>query len=381
MNLFDKNQKEFPSYIHRSIWSNGLLLVPPEISLENVKPEQKETYLDLYRYKANMYADMYQNPEQYTIDTEGIKEAINGKLWHQAHLSARWNKQKDRSNKLNEIERTNLPHIICQQLLVYLISSDNEYFLNKIDFDKYFVTQSLKKCKYKINENDFLSILSRCGLSVTHKDDKVYFSNNKYPLMFAAIVKWQKLLEPYRKGKEKYKYDSAFLHLDYRFLFPDHKLTFENSKWYMNDEVIAYLSDINNILSHQGKGFSKLDNTLRIAIGSRLKNNGFMEFEHHQTYPTFRVKLFHSDSAEYRNFEERINQLSNADEVKEFCIKWTKRCNRCPCRPVPSASMIGRERVIFGRHMRLCGPYLMIATTDFSEKSLTIMKTILNIDK
>ena len=379
MNCFDKNQKEFPSFAHRSIWTNGLLLVPPEISLENVKPEQKEIYLDLYRYKAGMYADMYQNPEQYTIDTEGIQNAMNGRHWHKAHLSARWNKQKDRLKRLDEIERTNLPHVVCHQLLVYLQSNDGEYYLSKGDFDKYFVAQSLKKCKLNINECDFLYILSKCGLSVTHKNDKVYFSNQKYPLMFAAIIEWQKLLEPFRKGKDKYKYDSAFLHLDYRFFSPDHKLTFENSKWYMNDEVIAYMSDINNTLSNHGKGFTKLDNTLRIAIGSRLKNHGFMEFEHHHTYPTFRVKLFHSDSEEYRSFEERVSQLPNAGEVKAFCIKWTRRCNRCPCRPVPSASMVGRKRVIFGREMRLCGPYLMIETTDFSEKSLAIMKTVLNM--
>ena len=380
MNPFDKNQKEFPSYAHRNIWSNGLLQVPPEISLENIEPEEKEIYHDLYRYKADMYADMYQNPEQYAIDTEGIQKAMNGIPWHKAHLSARWNKQKDKLKKLDEIERTNLPHIICRQLLYCSKSSDNESFLSKTDFDKYFVTQSLKKCKYNVNESSFLSMLSRCGLSVTHKNDKVYFFNHKYPLMFTAIGKWQKLLESHPKGKEKYKYDSAFLHLDCRFFSPDHKLTFENSKWYMNDEVLTYLGDINNILSRQGKGFSKLDNTLRIAIGSRLKGNGFMEFEHHQTYPTFRVKLFYSDSAEYRNFEERINRLPNADEVKAFCIKWTKRCNRCPCRPVPSASMCGNPRIIFGRKMKLCGPYLMLATTDFSEKSLAIMKTILNID-
>ena len=379
MNQFDRNQKEFPSYAHRSIWSNGLLLVPPDISLENMESEHKEACIDLYRYKTDMFADMYQNPEQYAIDTESIQNAMNGRPWHKAHLSARWNKKKDVLSKLDEVERTNLPNIVCGQLLAYLTCNGNEYSMSEADFSKFFVTQSLKKCSYNIGESEFLAILSRCGLSTTHKNDRFYFSNHKYPLMFAAIERWQKLLEPYRKGSEKYKYDSAFLHLDYRFFSPDHKLTFENSKWYMNDEVIAYLDNINDILSRQGKGFSKLDKTLRIAIGSRLKGNGFMEFEHFRTYPTFRAKLFHSDSAEYRSFEERISQLPNADEVKDFCLKWIRRCNRCPCRPKLPASVFGNPRVILGRPMRLCGPYLMIETTDFSEKSLNIMKIVMNM--
>ena len=383
MNKFDRNQADFPSFAHRQIWSNGLLLVPPEISLENMEAARKEIYLELYRYKSDMFDDMYRNPEQYAIDTESIEQMMNGKAWHKARLSAQWNKYKDKLNKLDEVERVTLPRVICRQLLDYLVCDDSGFFMSKADYDKFFVTQSLKKCSYKINESELLSMLSRCGLSVAHENDRVYFSNDKYPLMFAAIAEWQKLLEPYRKGKEKYKYDSAFLHLDYRFFSPEHKLTFENSTWYMNDEVIAYLSDINNILARNGKGFSKLDNTLRISIGSRLKNHGFMEFEHcrSRTYPTFHVKLFHSDSEEYRAFEERISKLPNADEIKAYCIKWTRRCNRCPCQPVDSASKIGRKRVIFGRQMRLCGPYLNLAMTDFSENSLAIMKTILDISQ
>lgn len=381
MNQFDRNQKDFPSFAHRSIWSNGLLLVPSDISLENIdEAGKKEIYRDLYRYKADMYTDMYQNPERYLIDTEGIERVLDNRSWLQAHMSARWNQYRDKLNKLEEIERTNLPEVICQQLLLYLKIIGNEYFMSKEEFDKYFVKRSLKKCNYRINESDFLSILSRCDLSVTYANDRVYFSNSKYPLMFAAIAEWQKLLQPYRKGKDKYKYDSAFLHLDYRFFSPDHILTYENSKWYMDDAVIAYLDNITNILSHHGKQLLKLDNTLSIAIGCRYKGKS-IEFEHVHTYPTIRSKLFLTDSPAQKKFEERINGLPNADEVRAFCTKWIMRCNRCPCRPVASASEIGRRKIVFGREMRLCGQYLTLATTDFSQKSLSIMKTILELEE
>lgn len=365
-----------------------MLLVPPEVSLENIDAKHKEIYRSLYGYKTDMFADMYQNPELYLADLGGIIDAMGGKPWHQAHLSARWNKYKAKLNKLEEIAQVNLPHVVCRQLLDHLKNTDSEYFMDKADYDKFFVKQTLNKCNYKITESQFLSILLRCGLAVACKGDRVYFNNDKHPLMFAAIAAWQKLLDPYRKvSSKKYRYDSAFTHLDYRFFLDGHHLSFENSKWYMNDETIAYLSDISEIISRSKKAFSKLDNTTRIAIGFRMKGGGFFEFDHADAYPmapfyacpTVLVKLFKYNSAEHMAFEERVNQLPNADEIKATFLKWVRRCNRCPCRPVPKASMIGNPRVVFGQHMKLCGPHVYLRTADLCEKSLAIMKIILEL--
>jgi len=331
-----------------------------------------------------MFADMYQNPKLYLTDMEGILDAMGEKPWYQAHLSARWNKYKVKVNKLEEIDQVNLPHIICRQFLDHLQYDDDGYFMDKADYDKFFVKQTLNKCKYKITEVELHSILQRCGLIITHTNNKAYFANNMYPFMFAAITTWQKLLAPYRKvSAKKYRYDSAFTHLDYRFFVDGHSLSFENSKWYMNDETIAYLSDINEIIGRGNKAFSKLDNTTRTAIGFRIKG-GFFEFDHSNSnpslfpfaYPTVLVKLFKYNSAEHIAFEERVNQLPNADEVKATFLKWVRRCCKCPCRPVAKASMIGNPRVVFGRKMKLCGPHVYLRTTDLCEKSLAIMKTI-----
>jgi len=389
MSQFDRNQKDFPSYVHQCIWSNGLLLVPPEVSLAHIATEQKETYLALYQYKSDMFADMYEHPESYRIYTKSITEAMAGKPWHKAHLSAKWNKHKVKLNKLEEVYQTNLPHVVCRQLLDHLKNDGDSYFMDNAAYEKFFVTQTLKKCNYKIYEDNFLAILERCGLFVANKGDRVYFTNSKYPLMFAAITEWQKLLAPYRKvSNKKYRYDAAFTHLDYRFFLDDHSLNFENSKWYMNDETIAYLSEINDIITRSKKAFSKLDNTTRIAIGFRMKGGGFFEFDHFKAYPTsfpsacptVLVKLFKYHSAEHLAFEERINQLPNADEVRKTFLKWVRRCSMCPCSPVEKASMTGNQRVVFGREMRMCGPHIYLRTTDLCEKSLAMMKTILDLE-
>ena len=366
-----------------------MLLVPPEISLENIDVKYKEAFQSLYRYKADMFADMYQNPGQYLTDMEGIAEAMSSRQWHQAHLSARWNKHKAKLSKLEEIEQVNLPHVACRQLLDYAKIDDVGCFMNKPDYDKFFLKQTLNKCNYSIAEDELLAILQRCGLTVIQNGDGVRFTNNMYPLMFTAIAEWQKLLEPYRKiSNKKYRYDSAFTHLDYRFFLDDHSLNFENSKWYMNDETIAYLSDINEAISRSKKAFSKLDNTTRTAIGFRIKGGGFFEFDHSDSYPamfpyaypTVLVKMFKYNSAEHLAFEERINQLPNADEVRATFLKWVRRCCMCPCRPVPKALMSGNPRVVFGRNMKLCGPHIYLRTTDLCQKSLAIMKIILDFN-
>ena len=102
---------------------------------------------------------------------------------------------------------------------------------------------------------------------------------------------------------------------------------------------------------------------------------------HLNTYLTFFIKLFHSESPEYISFEDRIKQLPNSKEIIDYCIKWTKRCNYCPCRKNVPATEVGRRKVIFGREMRACGPYYNIATTDFSANSLQIVKSILRNDE
>ena len=388
MSQFNRNQTDFPSYIHQCIWSSGLLLVPPTVSLENIVDKKKETYLALYQYKADMFSDMYENPMQYHIDVSGITEVMNGKPWHKAHSSAKWNKYRAKLKKLEEIEQINLPHVVCRQFLDHLKSENDNYFMDKLDYDKFFIKQTLNKCNYKLNEDELLTILKRCGLAVTHEENRVYFTNPKYPLIFAAIIDWQNLLAPFRKvSTKKYRYDSAFTHLDYRFFLDEHSLTFENSKWYMNDETIAYLTEINEIIGRSNKSFSKLDNTTRIAIGFRLKGGRFFEFDQSDSYPVLfpvrpivLVKLFKYDSAEHHAFEERISQLPNAHEVRRTFLKWVRPCNMCPCGPVEKASMAGNPRVVFGRKMKLCGPHVYLRTSDLCEKSLAIMKMLLELE-
>ena len=383
MAAFDPNQKDFPSFAHRCLWCNGLMLMPPEISLANLHDERRTAFTDLYRYMTDMYKDMYDHPDSYFIDYNGIQEAMNGRRWGQAVISSRFHHQKERESKLWELERTLLPRMIVEFLFRHLERDKTSYFVEQLVFQKAFFKKINGKCRYKIREEAFLELLQRCGLQVTRGTDRVFFRNDRYPQMFAAIDEWKKLMAPYRKGSVKYKYDAAFQHLDYRIFLPDYQITFESSQWFMSDDVVAFLTEIADMLAGWGLKLKKADSTSSIAIGCNYKGEHLVWFNQipnfWNTYPQVRINLFRCGSPELADFEEEIRQLPNAEEVRTFCLKGLNRCRKCGCHPVPP-SQLGCWAEILGQRVNLCGGGRYIETRQFDQKSLEIMKTLLSIN-
>ncbi len=383
MAAFDRNQKDFPSFAHRCLWCNGLMLMPPEISLANLHDERRTAFTDLYRYMTDMYKDMYDHPDSYFIDYNGIQEAMNGRRWGQAVISSQYHSQKERSAKLWELERLLLPRRIAEFLLRYLEQDQRGYFVDSSVFQKSFFKKINGKCRYKIREEGFLALLQRCGLRVERGSGAVLFFNDRYPHMFAALLQWRALMAPYRKGSAKYKYDAAFQHLDYRIFLPDYRITLESSQWYMSDEIVGFLTEIAGMLAGWGLKLKKEDSTSSIALSCSYQKACLAWFNLNpnfwNTYPQFRMGMFACGSSELADFEEEIRQLPNAEEVRTFCLKGLNRCRKCGCHPVPP-SQLGCWAEILGQRVNLCGGGRYIETRQFDQKSLEIMKTLLSIN-
>lgn len=115
--------------------------------------------------------------------------------------------------------------------------------------------------------------------------------------MFAAIDEWKKLMAPYRKGSVKYKYDAAFQHLDYRIFLPDYQITFESSQWFMSDDVVAFLTEIADMLAGWGLKLKKADSTAalpsaqlqRRTPGLVQSNTQFLEYLSTIPYQSFQM--------------------------------------------------------------------------------------------
>jgi len=376
MPTFDRNRTSFPTFAHRRIWANGLKLVPPEISLAGIHGERREAFLDLYNWMADMYADMYENPEAYYIDCEGGDEALHGQTLDQARTSAKYNKQKQRMWKLQELhERTKLPHMLLSRFLDDLRRDGAGFVMEPSVFEKPFMTKLEKYCRYKISEDAFLTMLGRCGLSCVRDEAAVTFSNEKYPLMFDAFAEWQGRILPNRKWKTAYHCGAALNHLDCRIFQPGFKLTFENSQWYMSDEVIRWLAEIADLLSALGLQWK---GTRCTGLYCDYKGEQLAWFGM-DAYPTFRVLMFRPGSPEMAAFEAEVNQLPNAEEIRAFCLKTLHRCRKCGCRPVPP-SQLGCWCEVLGKKVNLCGAWYAFTTEDFDTKSLDTVKTLIEIN-
>jgi len=373
---FDRNQKDFPSFAHRKIWSHGLQLVPPALSLADIHGERRAAFLDLYNWMADMYADMYENPEAYYIDFEGYDEALRGQTLEQARTSAKYNKQRQRMWKLQELnERTKLPHMLLGRFLEDLRRDGEGFAMEPSVFVKPFMTKLEKYCRYRISEDAFLAMLGRRGLRCTRHGDSVSFTNEKYPLMFDAFAEWQSRILPNRKWKTAYYYSAAFNHLDCRIFQPGFKLTFENARWYMSDEIICYMDEITGVLSEFGlqwKG-TRCTGLYCDYKGKHLAGFGL------NLYPFFRVLMFKPGSPEMARFEAEVGKLPGAEEIKAFCMKTLNRCRKCGCSPVHPLQL-GRRCEFFGKAVCLCGAWYGFTTRELDESTLDIIKTLIRLN-
>jgi hypothetical protein len=372
---FDRNQKDFPSLAHRMIWSHGLLLVPPALSLAEIDGEHREAFLDLYHWMTDMYLDMYGNPGAYCIDFAGWDATLHGQTPAQAKISAKHHKQKQRLWELQELnERTKLPHMLLGRLVERLRPGAEGCAMELPVFEKPFMGSLENYCRYKMSEDAFLEMIGRCGLRFTRQGESVLFSNEKYPGMFAALLEWQSRLLN-RKWTTKYNYGFAVNHLDCRIFQPGFQLTFGNSQWYMSGEVIAYLTEIAAVLSEHGLQWKGNRCTqLRCDYkGEHLAGFGM------DLYPWFRVLMFKPGSPEMAAFEREVRKRPDAEEIIAFCSKTLHRCAKCGCHPVPPPQL-GRWCEFFGKRVNLCGAWYGFTTRDFGEKSLGIMKILIRLN-
>jgi len=372
---FDRNQKEFPSFAHRKIWSHGLQLVPPALSLAEFGDERRAAFLDLYNWMADMYLDMYENPGAYYINFEGYDEVLRGQALAQARTSAKYHKQKQRLWKLQELnERTKLPHMLLNRLVEHLRPGAEGFIMELPVFDKSFMKNLENYCRYKIGEDAFLAMIGRCGLRFTHHGDAVSFSNEKYPGMFDAMLEWQcRMLN--RKWTTKYNYGFAANYLDCRIFQPGFQLTFENAQWYMGDDVIGYLTEIANLLSEHGLQW-RGNRCTGLYCDYRGEHLAWFGMD---VSPSFRVLMFKPGSPEMAAFEREVSELPNAEEIKAFCMKTLHRCVKCGCSPV-HPSQLGCWCEFFGKRVNLCGAWYAFTTRDFDETSLGIMKTLIRLN-
>ena len=398
----DRNQKVFPTYAHRAIWSEGLMLVPPEESLKGFKGAEKEAHRDLYNYFSHAYEDMYKNPESWGIDCEGIEKEIGPRKPRQARIAAEWNnspenvKNRDKKlKKLDELKRIDFLRIFFGRLAESIQFDGECYFEEEEMFKKYLYAQ---KRRYGFTAKDTVleDVLKRSGFSVKYKDGKAIFENERYPGMFRAVYDWHKFIdEKAEKEKSsaaaKRKWKAAFWQLDCRVFDPDYRQTLENSLWFMSDELREFMQEVETLLNSFGLKLIKSDSLTSFSLECKCKGVTLARLTVKDSFPVFRTKMFRASlpntaaeqSLQYAEFERRVEELPNAEEFKKECFRRMERCQKCGCcgryYKVPP-SRWGRISRVFGKEVRLCDGCWSFKTEEFTPQILETVKTIIKIN-
>jgi hypothetical protein len=320
---------------------------------------------------------MYNNPEEYFIDAYGIEKLLGDRKPRKVIVSAKWNKRKDILDKLNDFEIITLPWRFRTEVMDNMTLEETSAVLSREAFDKNVFKKIKAKCYPKLPTNKMFDVLTKNGIEIKHTEDKVIISNIKYPQMFIALNKWKELLTKYSSGNKKYKYDSAYHHLDCRAFMPEYDITFDSVMSSMSDEVREYMTELVRLLSEYGINLNKADRIRSLYCD--YKNEHLLYFAIDNTYPIIRTCMFKPGSAEAAAFRNEVEKLPNANEVKAFCLKGINRCRACGCHPVPP-SQLGYWTEILGKKVKLCGGRRCFETDNITKESCEIMKTLLRIN-
>ncbi len=386
----DRNQVIFPTYAHRVIWNNGLMIAPAEESVMDLPEEEKRSQLDLHNFLSDAYEDMYQYPEKYGIDCDGIEEAMGQKEWQKARNIALHHHQEERMKKLEEIKRIEFLTAVLSHMVGKLEWDGSRFFEQ---------TASLRNCirgfksRYGFASYDDTldKALERNGVCIQYDGQRAFLSNSKYPQMFHGLYRWGQRIKDSKKSTEKNRYRTGLRHLDCRVFSPDYKETLENSMWFMSDELVAFMQKIQLFLNELGLSLTKPDQSVTFSLGCKYKGLVLACLKWEYSIPVFQVGMFDASlpktdrqpSLKYAEFERRVEEMPHGEQLKKLCFRHMTRCKKCGiCESyfhVPP-SRCGRPSMVFGKEIRLCSGRWKYEIRSFTAQDLETVKTLIQLN-
>ena len=329
--IFDRNQKEFPSETHRTIWDTGIHILPLEVTLPQEVRQKLPRYLaesceQLQKYFLHILSDLYENPDIYEP------------FPHYQRLG-----------------------IQCKFIMPFadfgLAGETGEDYLavNRALFDKLFLKQIKSKAYHKsrqvtISVDERKELLERTGLKINYEGSDAILTNALYPNIFYAMREMA-----LAALKEKGGGDNSFVYCDFRRLCKDYRYDkFENALVFLNDEdkTIAKQLDaaakklklVRSIKSGHCPGYDvaykyrKHDLMTFGCMGNRLTMSVRFRYDAKNTAPLY-------------NLFAAIENDSEA--LKKFVYSRLLRCSRC-YHGCAGYADVGFPMQIYGKANRMC---------------------------
>lgn len=346
--VFSKNEINFPSIIHRSVYITALRQTPLAHSLANPYPENIcklllnscKTY---HEFVMDMLADMYENPDEYEFNAgeydtflDGHKESYMKRKFKSRTLTLRsktYNQVPGYFNLLISLAKSGIPDDIGTSL-----------YINEFAFEN--IRNSHSK--------QFMG-LKHAGLTITNNPNgSAVITSEKYPNMFLAMSKLAKSADKVQTFGEH-----NFYHTDFRQIFNGYTPRYEDVVSPLNDEQKSITDTLHSYARKMG---------LTASCTTYWKANYHYKGKHVMCIDTdnwmynkfvhnFRVRIDGGHSDLYLNTIE-----NEGDDFKKYFVKHLNYCTAC------SPSHLAGIQKIYGKTVRLCGnPSFRITNPDISD--------------
>ena len=232
--IFTRELTEFPSTVHRNIYSAARQLTPLGRSLGTIENGALKASCEMYHaFMLDMLSDMYENPEAYGLPVMLLEDFLNGRKLNGVKRKQPAKTEKIRSQTHNAVNG--------YQVLLCMLGRNGEPHDNKIQLPPGTLDAVAKRTSSSsspIPLKTRLNALTRAGL-VQEGDS---FISTRYPDMFAGMC----ALAAASEEMNSFGY-FAFQNLEFRSIGLKYKPTYEDytnpliaERRMIADEIDAY---------------------------------------------------------------------------------------------------------------------------------------------
>jgi len=399
---FSKDEKVFPSAVHQAIWNAARLVFPLEKSLAVLEDETvKAACTDLYNMTMDGYGDIYNYPMEYGIDPIDVEAYLRGRTWSKAIILAINKEDKGAIAFFKRIEsRLHFFQFVCHKILSNcsispLFSHEGGVRVAK---DEYKKRLGAIKTKTRYDKDTFIKLMARLSFVIMPVGDDHVITNTKYPRLFEAL-QMLNAVDLKQKANKTRVLSEACLYLDFRVLMPNYVCSFEDALYSLDDANKTEIIRLDALLLSLGATrrckLNRVDWLYKkrpiAAFDGRKEHfncnkagdeNRLIQVYIGKTWsfnwPNIRPNFGPEKNTEHREaFEHAVNQLPNADAVKDFALKHFRRCRECGCLHAPPPR--GHPKVMFDKIFYSCGGSTIFGVEHLTKDNFNFVADLIKI--
>jgi hypothetical protein len=309
--IFNKNQTKFKNCIQEKVWELATRQIPLEITLPFVDDTLKSACTDWYNFNQKLFADMYENPNEFGFKLDPSKQD--------------WENKKQ------------------VEFYHWLIGGLENLNGNKYEMSKDTFYRLISKFNPKSVE-----ALKKHGFIIKEKGSVVIIYNDIYPNMFTGL---QVCDGQYYKVNR----DSFRMYCDFR-ASSKYKRTYADVHLALNDENLQIAEIIhdyciaNKIMPQKCNYFFRVEYKKKgkiVYISDLIDNNQLK----------INIGFIKIGTKAYQMIENEIKKYEDADMFKQFLFKHcAKKCNNCK----KDCDNKLNPKEVFGKKMIICMNILFI---------------------